>query len=723
MVAGSGLNQTFSVTMPLVPPINLRGAVVDPTDTELNLLKVNLEAELHELEYLGTTINTEEQTKTHNFSFLSVKEESQFGNSDIGQLVWGVLEITFGDTHGEDDFTVNHNGEKRLLDDMKEHKLDLTKNKTSIMTPVFKNSMAIRAENTVNFYTYLKRGEILQARTLDTRPNVRYSPDTRIQAFIDTSNIDLVLSSASLFDETIEGNNITLDRYANNRNSNIEKLSELVIKFEDIEESYSTISGDEILVLLKCSYFGDSDEKIQLEYSQFSLPTSFDTNGYTSEITVNDSSFDVIDENKLVLRRGFDPEQEFNHYLRNNVTGDDAETVYWYRPLINITEDEAMNIPLSEFKYFKAFYRINPNYMLNLVSRENGGSPILMRTASGKLHMFRFYEWDNIDGDERYTMYIRKELGSVSTVPEFVYDSDYVKINITQDSPSDDINEHFTMFPFDDTDSGTRYYRPNIFITDEQARNIPLELYSSLQSQASDSILANTLLNDIPAKHGGSPILVKFLDGSVYIVRIYQWIDQGNTVSYYRKKLIDGPNNTAAVVVCEDVGISIVNIHIFNPDYKNIYQLFGTEENPMVIPKGYTDQNKLFNGDLVALPEGGDSSKIGIFNDTVIVDNNSYTYTLDNFNIDSWDSNDGVTITNGSISFEPHDEAPSNKLTIAQIVHDEIPTNELSNYKFKCGIRGKTHSGGDWTDYVDVTLDTCEHDFCYDTGPLPFEPV
>jgi hypothetical protein len=281
------------------------------------------------------------------------------------------------------------------------------------------------------------------------------------------------------------------------------------------------------------------------------------------------------------------------------------------------------------------------------------------------------------------------------------------------------------MFPFDNSrESGTRYYRPNIFITDEQARNIPLELYSSLQSQASDSILANTLLNDIPAKHGGSPILVKFLDGSVYIVRIYQWIDEGNTVSYYRKKLIDGTNNNvAADVVCGDLGLSIVNIHIFNPEYKNIYQLFGTEENPMVIPKGSTGQNKLFNGDLVAIPEGEDyeTSKIGIFNDDIIVSNmDSYSYTLDNFNIDSWNVNDGVTITGGSISFEPHDEAPSNKVTIAQIVHEDIPTNELSNYKFKCGIRGKTHSGGDWTDYVDVTLDTCEHDFCYDTGVAPF---
>lgn len=736
MVAGSGLNQTFSVTMPLVPPTNLRSVEPDPNDTELNLLKVNLEAELHELEYLGTTINHDEQTKTHNFSFLSVKEESQFGNSDIGQLVWSVLVITFGKTYEEDDLTVNHNGEERLYDDMKEHKLDLTKNKTSIMTPVFKNPVMMgmeRRENTVNFYTYLKRGEILQARTLDTRPNVRYSPDTRIEVFIDISNINIDDGTQLFFpdelnNESIEGNNIDVVKYDNNRDSNIEKLSEVVIRFEDIEENYDTISGDEILVLLKCSYFGNSDEKIQLEYSQFSLPTSFDTNGYTSEITVNDSSFDVIDENKLVLRRGFDPEQEFNYYLRNNVTGDDAETVYWYRPLINITEDEAMNIPLSEFKYFKAFYRRNPNDMLNLVSRENGGSPILMRTASGKLHMFRFYEWDNIDGDERYTMYIRKELGSVSPVPEFVYDSDYVEINITQDSSVDNINEHFTMFPFDKSrESGTRYYRPNIFITDEQARNIPLELYSSLQSQASESMLRNTLLSDIPAKHGGSPILVKFLDGSVYIVRVYQCINQGNTVSYYRKKLIDGQGNVAAVVCAGELyDISIVNIHIFNPDYKNIYQLFGTEENPMVIPKGYTDpNNKLFTGDLVVIPEGeegGISSKIGIFNDDIIVSNmNSYSYTLDNFNIDSWNVNDGVTITGGSISFEPHDEAPSNKVTIAQIAHDQIPPNELSNYKFKCGIRGKTHSGGDWTDYVDVTLDTCEHDICYDMGPA--EPV
>ena len=584
--------------------------------------------------------------------------------------------------------------------------------------------------NTVNFYTYLKRGEILQARTLDTRPNVRYSPDTRIQAFIDISNLDdadQMFSDDELINESIEGNNITLHRYANNRDSNIEKLSELVIKFEDIEESYSTISGDEILVLLKCSYFGDSEEKIQLEYSQFSLPTSFDTNGYTSEITVNDSSFDVIDENKLVLRRGFDPEQELNHYLRNNVTGDDAETVYWYRPLINITEDEAMNIPLSEFKYFKAFYRINPNYMLNLVSRENGGSPILMRTASGKLHMFRFYEWDNIDSVERYTMYIRKELGSVSTVPEFVYDSDYVKINITQESPSDDINEYLTMFPFDNSrESGTRYYRPNIFITDEQARNIPLELYSSLQSQASESMLRNTMLSDIPAKHGGSPILVKSLDGSVYIVRVYQCINQGTTVSYFRKKLIDETENNIAAVVCGEMlegtlfeggtslsGLSRVNIHIFNPDYKNIYQLFGSDENPMVIPKGTTIENKLsISEDL-----NNNYSKIGIFNDIVIVDNNnSYTYTLDNFNIDSWNVNDGVTIKGGSISFQPHNEAPTNKVTIAQIVHNNIPTDELSNYKFKCGIKGQTHSGGDWTDYVDVTLDTCEHDFCYVLG-------
>ena len=105
MVSGSGVNQTFSVTMPL-NPTRIRSIESDP---DLQQMIEQLNRYIHELDYLGTTNDTQEQTKTHYFSFHSIKEV--YLAVTFQQIIWLVLGQILGQTHSPSDFIIIHNGD------------------------------------------------------------------------------------------------------------------------------------------------------------------------------------------------------------------------------------------------------------------------------------------------------------------------------------------------------------------------------------------------------------------------------------------------------------------------------------------------------------------------------------------------------------------------------------------------------------------------------------
>ena len=105
MVSGSGVNQTFSVTIPL-NPTRIRSIESDP---DLQQMIEQLNRYIHELDYLGTTNDTQEQTKTHYFSFHSIKEE--YMAVTFQQMIWLVTGMTFGQIYLPSDYTIIHNGE------------------------------------------------------------------------------------------------------------------------------------------------------------------------------------------------------------------------------------------------------------------------------------------------------------------------------------------------------------------------------------------------------------------------------------------------------------------------------------------------------------------------------------------------------------------------------------------------------------------------------------
>ena len=99
------MNQTFSVTMPL-NPTRIRSIESDP---DLQKMIEQLNRYIHELDYLGTTNDTQRQTKTHYFSFHSIKEK--YLAVTFQQMIWHVLGPIFGLTHSPSDFIIIHNGD------------------------------------------------------------------------------------------------------------------------------------------------------------------------------------------------------------------------------------------------------------------------------------------------------------------------------------------------------------------------------------------------------------------------------------------------------------------------------------------------------------------------------------------------------------------------------------------------------------------------------------
>ena len=800
MVVGNGLNQTFSITVPLAPPptANLRSVEPDPNDTDLIGFIETLTPFFNEFEYLGTTINDVEQTKTHMFSFHSMKqvvspaEEDEISfnininiNNDIEELFIAMFGFGVGAIDNNiDDITIKVNNKIIEHRFKKVHELDLEKNRTNLMTPFFKdyavllmNQMAAPTNlgdltylnSSIEFYTYLTPGQVLHARTVDTNPAVRFKPDTTISVLANSTSGDII--------RKVEGNILNFEPLYSVRDTyKNEGLSQVIISHEKLAQQLNISLTENILLILACNYdvstvneeqfFTDIftgkgsatiEGELQLEYSQFTLPTSFDSTGYTPEITVNDSTNDVIIPNKLELGVNYIniPLSLLNSQFKmpklyNTITDfQDAETLYWYSPLIDITDDEARNIPITEFTDYLSTVpytdlviiakadSITPNDLRPDFSLENGSTPLLMRTASGKLYILR-----DTTPEEGNLTYIRKDLGSVPPVPEFVY-SGYESVILVKDA-SDSILSNIANFVYDGKISSTvesipiKYYRPNLFISDDDASKIKPELFKENWLSQTDLVSTqSSIFNDIPAKHGGTPLLIKTIDGAVYILRIHEWND--NRIFYHRKKLVDGSGAAESIVPfveCLNYSIifgteissasdnieyplSEVKVLINNSDYKNLYQLFATEDNPILLPKSLSITNdKLYRQIISNSTDVGfdplnfnPTSSIGISNDYIGVNNIEYTYEIStsfNDQLSLWNDNTEITITDGNLTFNPINDAPSNIVTIGRFFNPNV--NDIDNYKFKCGIRGQTHSNGDWNHYVDVTLNDCNHD-------------